>query len=1629
MRLLLLSDLHIGHKSESQEVALVSLVDAIRSRTEARPIDLVLMAGDLAHSGKQAEYDRLTELLIRPLRDVPEFQNVQIISVPGNHDVDCSVGYPPTIDALGERLDEFFHLNEAGKRLRQYRAESFAAYSSFLRNANVDGVDPLTDPARTFSIEADNFSLEVICVVTSFFSSKDLKKERQTVPAPIHPLRLLLARGNKDATRIVLAHHPKDWFTDETELQLENLLVDNNAVYVHGHEHRIQTNFGTKGLMSIGFGAVYQSSLHERAKPYYRNSFAICQIDDKLHVDVVSWDSENGRWASETQLPAHFNERSNSLPNGRILPLPTSLLRNFTNLASSGSVAVMATVPNLSGCYWLAKNNRQRWLAILREFSITRSTTKAFKPPTHGLQEGHIELRIHEPNGHHLIHAVSAHGDVISYEQIENLNTLFDTEPLAKCTVITLGQFADGAKTLLNRLNGVKSISGIDSNEFTQLWLKHSNSPLVTYARSLEIGSVSIALVVTEAGYALVVTDEVRNQWFHVVGNDGNLVSESDSLVFTLRQAYPSLKRLSYLDPEREVEFPERQQIPKAEDPEFDRIEYLEGCHAVFDDVRYAPLAAVGFRFRSTSLQDLYIPTSANVDGASSSDQGLERAVAEYVESLGLEESLRDQVELHMRSQHGIGRSAEVGAARQLYQRYGNILILGDPGSGKTCFVKYEMLAYCRPPSDSGSWYEQHLPIYVPLAEATDLLRTNDDFLVTCSTIAARRKLKLPPDAIVQSLSDGRAAFFFDGLDEVGRVDERVRLMGKVEEVVTKFAQYGNRFVLASRPVAVQSVDVPKVFTYLHLKGLTDDEIRVLAERVLTTRLGTEEQGSLTNEERELVQRLLEYVNDTTGLRRISRNPLLLTLLVLIYANTGALSARRHVVYTQAVRTLVSYRHRETREQVLPEADLRTQLGRLAYAIYQRQVNELPSRTEVINTLAPDFDVPSSGEVDKPAQVAEFIRRVAEGTGLLVVHPRENSGAGDDDLVSFMHHSFLEYYAAVGFLAKDLGEELPSLVANPQWRDVITLLFGLLSEHRDISAYIQCVLELEPDMEEITNHRLLLAIECAVECDVPPLEAQRLLANNLRQSLISGALSHSDEVRESIAGALDQLVGSAGFEVFECILLQGMCSDDATIAAAFVDFVGRLREPMQFGKDMVIAFENVYSSNDASVLKIACAGALSRRADFRTLVAMEMLEKSFCGGLLERHTALKAVVLVPGLARRFESELVRLLDDPNALIASAAAQCIILGGISSEHVGRSGRNLEKAVSRWRTSHKTLQRSISSEQRAVTLEEQYLRTLLESGDSSNVAFGARILPLANLGDKEIHRLLFATLARHVNHDVRRACLDSMTMRGGVLDLITLADRDYLCELVWAEYRDVRIGALRVLGMLPGDEQIVSILLEFCGFPGVDKSPHRLGEEFDEGFGALAEHARSDSKLRETVLEEVLFLLPRPGAKEFGDRSRQNHIRNVMMVCERIGTIGDVRLSSRFLELAKNFRTPKRLRSQALRVYGRTVRPGSESIRELERIVKRKDVVLREASYAACYSMLMQCGRRVEFVRDVYEDLGRLKLALMEAWKRERGRIVGQVDSIGVGNIRRALGEVEVLLRSYEQYAERVSGSDD
>lgn len=63
-------------------------------------------------------------------------------------------------------------------------------------------------------------------------------------------------------------------------------------------------------------------------------------------------------------------------------------------------------------------------------------------------------------------------------------------------------------------------------------------------------------------------------------------------------------------------------QEAKLEVPAFDRQDYLRKNYSYFDDVKYAPLAALGFRFRKASLsREIYVTASADVGGPSNTSQ------------------------------------------------------------------------------------------------------------------------------------------------------------------------------------------------------------------------------------------------------------------------------------------------------------------------------------------------------------------------------------------------------------------------------------------------------------------------------------------------------------------------------------------------------------------------------------------------------------------------------------------------------------------------------------------------------------------------------------------------------------------------------------------------------------------------------------------------------------------------------------------------------------------------------------------------------------------------------------------------------------------------------------------------
>ena len=439
------------------------------------------------------------------------------------------------------------------------------------------------------------------------------------------------------------------------------------------------------------------------------------------------------------------------------------------------------------------------------------------------------------------------------------------------------------------------------------------------------------------------------------------------------------------------------------------------------------------------------------------------------------------------------------------------------------------------------------------------------------------------------------------------------------------------------------------------------------------------------------------------------------------------------------------------------------------------------------------------------------------------------------------------------------------------------------------------------------------------------------------------------------------------------------------------------------------------------MVRASCAGALTRRTELRTPKTLAELDLCMTRSILEKHAAITAIEVAPELGKRIQARIVSLLDDRNRLISSSAARCVLVGGFPDPHLGVSEVSIRKTLRIWQDDA----RSLNIDRVRMSLDGGYLRRLLESNKIEDVELGARLFPLGDMDDKQMYTQLMATLRRDIRHGVVRACLDSIRAREGALDLVTLADTDLICSMVNSEHRDVRIGAVKVLAMLPNDEQVINTLLLHCGLDDGGRSSDVGAVEEEEGFAALAKHARKNPQLQRRLAAAVLSSLPRPRERRFGDERHQRRMSSLLLACEKAGAVVDVNLSRRLLSWVNNFRTPLALRVQSLKTYGRTVRPSVECVEELVKLVKKDDQQLNEAAYAACFLFLGQCRKRVDFVRIVYSKLDDLRQALVEAWGREKRRLGDRIDAASLEDIRRSLSELESLLISYEDFSKRMT----
>ena len=464
-------------------------------------------------------------------------------------------------------------------------------------------------------------------------------------------------------------------------------------------------------------------------------------------------------------------------------------------------------------------------------------------------------------------------------------------------------------------------------------------------------------------------------------------------------------------------------------------VDYLR---YVLDRHRYLSLKGMGVADRiplRLPLLDLYVPLKARLELPEGETWGRGIRLA------GRAVMTEDEA-------GWVGRLGEPQPVLDLIQKHDGLIILGDPGAGKTTFLKYLALRLALGEGQAVGLADR-LPILAPLSAYANALDGNDvrlDDFISDYFHDIGADWPIGP-LLAEALQKGKALVLLDGLDEVKDLGLRHTVVERVTDFYTLHRQPGNKFVLTSRIVGYREVrPTAEGLVECTLVDFDADEIEAFVERWTTT-VERQAQGDGAVAQVDAAQErhdLLDAIERNPGVRHLAANPLLLTILALMKRQGVTLPERRVQLYEQYVRTLLSTWNRARGLGRPPTRDLdevQTLRVLAPLALWMHEVNPgvgLVKREDVRRQLASIYA--GRGEADPDAAARQFLEDVREYAGLLL-----ERGPGE---YGFIHLTFEEYLAAVAIALQAQGDCRPIVdilaahVAEPAWQEVAQLAVG-----------------------------------------------------------------------------------------------------------------------------------------------------------------------------------------------------------------------------------------------------------------------------------------------------------------------------------------------------------------------------------------------------------------------------------------------------------------------------------------------------------------------------------------------------------------------------------------------------------
>ncbi len=357
-------------------------------------------------------------------------------------------------------------------------------------------------------------------------------------------------------------------------------------------------------------------------------------------------------------------------------------------------------------------------------------------------------------------------------------------------------------------------------------------------------------------------------------------------------------------------------------------------------------------------------------------------------------------------------------------EEFQKLVVLGKPGAGKTTFMKYLAMSCL-----GDRFHGELVPIFVTLkayAEERGQPSLENYILMEFA------KRKVSDDVAKQLLGNGKALILLDGLDEVKKEDDR-----RVKQDIDQFSRdwLKNRFAITCR-IAAREYQFEK-FTEVEIADFDDGQIEIFVNNWFRER---DESKS---------ERMLERLKDNEPVKELATNPLLLTLLCLVFGERNDFPPKRSELYKEGLEVLMKKWdakrniEREIIYKHLSPQNKEDMLGQIAFNTFVngeyffRQENLQRQIKDYICNLPEASADPEALRLDSEV----VLKAIEHHHGLLVERAR--------NIYSFSHLTFQEYFAAREIERERHFERLIENIANPRWKEMFYLTAEMLRRSDD----------------------------------------------------------------------------------------------------------------------------------------------------------------------------------------------------------------------------------------------------------------------------------------------------------------------------------------------------------------------------------------------------------------------------------------------------------------------------------------------------------------------------------------------------------------------------------------------------